>query len=89
MLEADIKISMCGRGRCYDNILIEHPWRSKKYEEVYLNERASPHKVRARLLAYFTYYYHQRPHQGLQHRTPYAVHTSWLEADQTAQLARP
>ena len=35
---AGIRISMCGRGRCYDNILIERLWCCIKYEEVYLNE---------------------------------------------------
>lgn len=35
---AGIRSSMCGRGRCYDNILIERLWRSVKYEEVYLRE---------------------------------------------------
>ena len=34
-LEArDIAISMDGRGRCLDNILLERLWRSLKYEEV-------------------------------------------------------
>jgi putative transposase len=34
----DIKISMDGRGRVFDNILIERLWRSLKYEKVYLSE---------------------------------------------------
>jgi putative transposase len=33
-----VKISMDGRGRCYDNILIERLFRSVKYEKVYLND---------------------------------------------------
>ena len=36
--EADIKISMDGRGRCMDNIFIERLWWSLKYEAVYLHE---------------------------------------------------
>ena len=31
----DIKVSMDGRGRVFDNIFIERLWRSVKYEEVY------------------------------------------------------
>ncbi len=63
-LEADIRISMCGRGRCYDNILNERLWRSVKNEEVYLNEYATLHEARARLQAYFACHKHQRSHQG-------------------------
>jgi putative transposase len=33
-----IRISMEGRGRCFDNIMVERLWRSVKYEEVYLND---------------------------------------------------
>jgi putative transposase len=34
----DIKVSMDGRGRVFDNIFIERLWRSVKYEEVYLRD---------------------------------------------------
>ena len=34
--ESGVRISMDGRGRCFDNIMIERLWRSVKYEEVYL-----------------------------------------------------
>ena len=34
--DADVKISMDGRGRWIDNRMIEHLWRSLKYENVYL-----------------------------------------------------
>jgi putative transposase len=34
----NIKISMDGRGRAMDNIMIERLWRSVKYEEVYLKD---------------------------------------------------
>lgn len=36
--DAEIAISMDGRGRCVDNIFIERLWRSLKYEAVYLHE---------------------------------------------------
>ncbi len=35
---ADVRISMDGRGRCFDNIMAERLWRSVKYEEVYLKD---------------------------------------------------
>jgi len=34
--EAGIKISMGGKGRALDNIMVERPRRSVKYEEIYL-----------------------------------------------------
>lgn len=36
-----IAISMDGRGRALDNVMIERLWRTVKYEEVYLKEYAS------------------------------------------------
>src|SRR5687768_17688385 len=33
LLEAEVKISMDGKGRALDNIFIERFWRSVKYEE--------------------------------------------------------
>ena len=36
--DAEVTISMDGRGRCMDNIFIERLWRSLKYEAVYLHE---------------------------------------------------
>ena len=36
--DAEVAISMDGRGRCMDNIFIERLWRSLKYEAVYLHE---------------------------------------------------
>jgi putative transposase len=34
--EANIRISMNGRGRALDNVMVECLWRTVKYEEVYL-----------------------------------------------------
>jgi putative transposase len=34
----DIRISMDGRGRVFDNIFVERLWRTVKYEEVYLHQ---------------------------------------------------
>ncbi len=38
--ENKIRISMDGRGRCFNNIFVERLWRSVKQEEVYLKEYA-------------------------------------------------
>ena len=72
--ESGVQISMDGRGRCFDNIMIERLWRSVKYEEVYLKEYTSVRDCRDALRRYFEFYNHQRRHQGLGRRTPWDVY---------------
>ncbi len=67
---------MDGRGRCFDNIMIERLWRSVKYEEVYLKEYASVWDCRSELRKYFEFYNHERRHQGLDRRMPWDVFQS-------------
>ena len=83
---ADIRISMCGRSRCCDNILIERLWRSVKYEGVYLREYTTLPDARKRLDAYFGFYNHRRPHQKLQYRSPVAV---YYELDRESSTEPP
>ena len=40
--QAEVQISMDGKGRAIDNIFTERLWRTIKYEEVYLNEYTTP-----------------------------------------------
>ncbi len=42
----NIQISMDGKGRSIDNIVIERFWRSLKYEEIYLNDYKSMGELR-------------------------------------------
>ena len=70
---ANVQISMDGRGRAADNILTERLWRSVKYEEVYLNDYASPRDARYGLARYFRFYNFERPHQALGYHTPAQV----------------
>jgi len=74
--EESIQISMDGRGRCFDNIMIERLWRSVKYEEVYLKDYASVRECRDSLDTYFAFYNHERRHQSLDRRTPWDVYQS-------------
>ena len=67
---AGIAISMDSRGRFYDNIFIERLWRSVKYENISLNEYATVPGVKQGLQEYFQEYNAERPHQGLEDRTP-------------------
>jgi len=67
---ANVSISMDGRGRALDNIFTERLWRTVKYEEVYLNEYASPKEAHRQLAIYFNFYNFERPHQALDYQTP-------------------
>lgn len=61
----NIRISMDGRGRCFDNIFVERLWRSVKYEEVYLNDYGTVGDAKRGLGRYFPFY--NGGHSG--HRT--------------------
>lgn len=72
--ERDVRISMCGRGRCFDNIFVERLWRSVKYEEVYIHEYRDIQDAAASLRRYFDFFNEKRPHQHLGYRTPSEVY---------------
>ena len=72
---ANIRISMDGRGRVYDNIFVERLWRTVKYEEVYLHDYRSISEARCRLTTYFQFYNMDRIHEALGYRTPYEVYS--------------
>ena len=59
LLTAGVQISMDGRGRATDNIFTERLWRSVKYEEVYLNDYASPREAHYGLDRYFKFITHK------------------------------
>jgi putative transposase len=71
---AQVRISMDGKGRAFDNIFVERLWRSVKYEDLYLKAYATVPEMDDGLAAYFRFYNHQRLHQRLDYRTPAAVH---------------
>jgi len=72
--EAEIKVSMDGRGRFLDNIFIERLWRSVKQENIYLNEYQTGIELAAGLASYFDFYNHDRFHQSLDYQTPAQVY---------------
>ena len=71
---AQVRISMDGRGRAFDNIFIERLWRTVKYEDIYLNAYPTVPAMYQGLAAYFRFYNYERPHQSLGYRTPATVH---------------
>jgi len=72
----DIRVSMDGRGRVFDNIFIERLWRSVKYEHIYLYDYETVPALAAGLGDYFQLYNYERPHQSLSYLTPADVHFS-------------
>jgi putative transposase len=93
--DAQIQISMDGKGRALDNIFVERLWRTVKYEEVYLHDYTSPREARRRLTNYLTFYNLERPHQSLDYQTPAEVYFGerkhdWNLGDgRTESLAQP
>jgi putative transposase len=60
--DADIKISMDGKGRWIDNRMIERLWRSLKYECIYLNAFETGSEARTGIGKWLAYYNTERPH---------------------------
>ncbi len=71
---AGVKVSMDGKGRCLDNVLVERLWRSLKYEEIYPRRYETVPALRAGLVEYLRFYNEERRHQALGNCTPGAVY---------------
>jgi putative transposase len=72
--DAGVDISMDGKGRAMDNIMVERLWRSVKYEEIYLKDYQSVAELIAALKVYFQFYNHERPHQSHGGATPAEIY---------------
>ena len=83
LTEANIKISMDGRGRYLDNIfpshgllanhcraMIERLWRSLKQEAVYLHELQDGFHAKRVIKDWIRFYNSERPHTALDKRPP-------------------
>lgn len=68
--DAEVRISMDGRGRWMDNVFIERLWRSLKYECVFLNAFETGGAARDGIGRWLDYYNRRRPHSALGDRTP-------------------
>ncbi len=62
--DADVKISMDGKGRWIDNRMIERLWRSLKYECIYLNAFETGSEARVGIGKWMAYYNAERPHSS-------------------------
>ena len=78
---AEIAISMDGRGRCLDNIFIERLWRSLKYEAVYLHEMTDGFTAERVIGAWIKFYNTERPHSALDGKTPAEAYSAGKPVD--------
>ena len=70
LTEADVRVSMDGRGRYLDNIFIERLWRSLKQEAVYLTELQDGFQAQRVIQEWIGFYNTEPPHSALEHKTP-------------------
>ncbi len=81
LIDAGVKISMDGRGRCMDNIFIERLWRSLKYEAVYLVEMTDGFHAERVIADWIGFYNTERPHSSFDGQTPDEVYAARTPVD--------
>jgi putative transposase len=72
--DADVKISIDGKGRWIDNVMIEQFCRTIKYEEIYLKSYCSPNELERGIAKFMLRYNSVRPHKTLDRLTPDEVY---------------
>lgn len=70
----EIRISMDGKGRYRDNIIVERLWRTLKYEEVYLKNYETGKEAFENLDWYVNFYNLERTHMSLKQQTPAEIY---------------
>ncbi|UWZ79755.1 IS3 family transposase [Geoalkalibacter halelectricus] len=71
---AEIKVSMDGKGRAIDNIFIERLWRTVKQDYVYLHPAQNGWELHQGLKDFFIRYNTKKTHQGIGRRIPLMVY---------------
>jgi putative transposase len=77
--DAEIAISMDGKGAWRDNVFVERLWRTVKYEEVYLRAYTGVSEARASLGRYLDFYNGRRPHSSIGGQTPDQAYITVLQ----------
>lgn len=70
----NIRISMDGKGRWADNIVIERFWRTVKYGDIYLRDYQNGRELYEGIRNYILLYNSRRAHSALEKRTPDEVY---------------
>ena len=77
--DAQIQISMDGKGRWIDNVFIERRWRSVKYED--------GRELKAGLTQTFEFYNRRRLHQSHDYQTPDEIYYGTADGESLAIAA--
>ena len=76
LIENNILISMDGKGRAVDNIVIERFWWTVKYEDLYLKGYQSVIELKQGIKAFVSFYNSGRLHQGIGYNVPNFIYDS-------------
>lgn len=76
--DRQIRISMDGKGRALDNIIIERFWRTIKYRYLYLHEFEEGKALHQGIQGFIQKYNYQNKHQSLAYYTPAQVYIEKL-----------
>lgn len=82
----DVSISMDGKGRWMDNVMIERLWRSLKYECIYLNAFETGSEASKGIEKWIKRYNEERPHSSLDDKTPYEAYYNLPRAGYPVKL---
>jgi hypothetical protein len=74
-----IRVSMDGKGRAFDNVFVKRLWRTVKDEEVYLKAYEGVPELKRSLKEYFIFYNEVRSHQSLSYKTPEKIDREVLD----------
>ena len=78
----EIKISMDGKGRALDNVMIERLWRTVKYDDIYIRGYETMSELYQGLSAFFKKY-NRRKHQSLG-MSPFEKYRTGFEMEEAA-----
>ena len=82
LIDNGITISMDGKGRATDNIVIERFWRSAKVERIYLNEYNTIKELKEDVTDYMQFYNNRRFHETLKYKKPMNVYFESLKINE-------
>lgn len=71
---ASVQVSMDGKGRWADNIIIERFWRTLKHEGIFLEIPNTIYEAKKIIGKFIDWYNFKRLHQSLKYKTPAAVY---------------
>lgn len=77
-----IRVSMDGKGRWADNVIVERFWRTLKYEHVLLHEFETVPDAQFSIGSFIDRYNYKRLHQSLEYRPPAEVYFVTKEGGQ-------